>query len=359
MTDVDRLIVLDFLQSSGWKRADRGPSGDLWTRGDAVTVVPFALEAGTSNWNRLAAALASVENLPPDDLLSIWQSHLKLSRDTHSESGPRVRPVPGRVEFEAHLDGITVVNHQTDAYEFGRFVMRTADSVKELVKTRLGIRHYARNLLVAGGPTEGSVQVVFREPDRSDESALFTGAPETAEGQALVYMAGVFRAATLAADQPDADGLRAHLVSIDGRARQSLARVAEVLIDGGWVLSGVIRRGEEESALQLGPHAAHVLSTVSREASQEERLEPVAGAIDGWVWSASELTLITDDRGTIRVSVPMTLQAQVAELNVERDTRVQTQLRVITRIASGTRDTIQTTYALAGIEPESRTTLDE
>lgn len=354
-----RSVVLDYLQTRGWRQAGRGPSGDLWTRGEAVTVVPRTLEAGSSPWTRLAVALAQVENASPEDVLLEWRSRLVRSLGVRASSGPTGRQVPGRVELEVHLDGVTVRDHQTGAYDFGRFVMRTADSVKELVKASRGFKHHSRNLLVVGGPSEGSVYVTFREPDWSDHTALIPEAPETAEGQALVYMAGVFSAASGSANEPDADGLRSHLVSLDGRARHSVARVAEAMLDGGWALTGTIRRGQEEAPVELGPHAAHVLSMIAREGYEEERTEPVAGTLDGWVWSASEMTLITDDRGTIRVSVPMDLQIVVGELHAEPQTRVTTRLRVLTRLASGTRDTVRTAYALASIERESHPTLTD
>lgn len=357
MTDAARTVVLDYLQARGWHREDRGPSGDLWARGEAVTVVPRTLEAGSSPWTRLAVALAQADNESAEDLLFAWRQRLTQALEVQSGASPRTRTKPGRVELEAHLDGVTVSDHQTPAYDFGRFVMRTAESVKELVKSSLGLRNHSRNLLIAGGALEGSVQVTFREPDWADSTALLPDAPETAEGRALVYLAGIFGAATAAADEPDADGLRSHLVSLDARARQSVGRVAEALLEGGWTLSGTIRRGDEEAPVLFGPHAAHVLSTLSREGYEEERVESVAGTLDGWTWSASELTLITDDRGTIRVSVPMRLQARVAELNAERETRVATQVLVIKRLASGTRDTVRTTYSLARIEREDQPTL--
>lgn len=358
MNDAARSVVVDYLLSSGWAREAEGPSGELWTRGEAEALVPKKLEAESSPWNRLAVALAGEHREPVEDVLSRWRNLLAHAVEVKTAVGPRQRALPGRVELEAHLDGVTVNHHQTSAYNFGRFVMHTADSVKELVKSSRGVRHHPRELLVAGGPVEGSVQVTFREPDRSDHTALIPEAPETAEGQALVFMAGVFAAAEAATEETDADGLRSHLAPLDARARQSVARVAETLLDGGWVLSGVIRRGREEAPVRLGLQAAQVLSATSREGFEEERIEPVSGTLDGWVWSASELTLITDDRGTIRVSVPMPLQQRVAELHVERDTRVRTRLNIYSRLAAGTRDTMRTTYSLSAIEAEQQAALD-
>lgn len=357
MTDDVRSVVVDYLLLSGWRRSAQGPAGELWTRGGAEAVIPRSLEPGSSPWNRIALALAHADNQPIEDVLHKWGELLLASRNSTASPSPKKRGGYGRVEMEIHLDGITVNDNQTSAYDFGRFVMRTSDAVKELVKSSLGIRHHSRDLLVAGGPAQGSVRITFREPDRSDHSALLPEAPETAEGQALVFMAGVFGAAEEAAGAMDADGLRSHLAPLEVRARQSVARVAEVLIDGGWILSGIIRRGNEEAPVQLGAHAAHVLSVTSREGFEEETVEPVSGTLDGWVWSASELTLISDDRGTIRVSVPMPLQTKVAELHAERDTRVDTRLNVYTRLLQGTRDAVRTTYSLAAIDRESQATL--
>jgi hypothetical protein len=357
-TDDAHLVIVDYMLLSGWQRAAQGPSGELWTRGDAEAVVPRSLEVGSSPWNRLASALAAADDEPPEDVIAKWYDLLANARlPVTSKATPRPRATPGRVELEVRLEGITVVEHQTGAYDFGRFVMRTADSVKELVKSSRGIRHHSRDLLVAGGPRKGSVKVIFREPNRTDQTALLPDAPETAEGQALVFMAGVFGAAEVAAEAPDADGLRSHLAPLQVGARQSMARLADTLLDGGWVLTGTIRRGDEEAHVQLGPYAAKVLSTTSREGFEEQKTEPVSGTLDGWVWSASELTMITDDRGTIRVSVPMPLQSIVAELHAERDTRVVARVNVYSRMAVGTRHAVHVTYSLASIEREAQPTL--
>jgi hypothetical protein len=357
MTQAARTVVIDYLTSGGWTRESEGPSGDLWTRGKAEAVVPRSLEIGSSPWNRLASALALADGESPEDIVQRWQV-LLVGTSVEEIPTPRPRLVAGRIEFETHLDGVTVRDHQTSAYHFGRFVMRTSDSVKELVKSSRGVRHQSRDLLVAGGPAEGSVKVTFREPDRADHTAMITDSPETVEGRALVLLASVFAAAEASTDATDADDLRGHLAPLNIRARHGLARLAEAVSDGGWVLTGTIRRGDQEAAVRLGPHAALILSKTSRDAIDQETNEPVSGTLDGWVWSASQLTLITDDRGTIHVNVPMSLQDRVAELNSERDRRVSTTLNIITRVASGTQDRVHTTYSLKSIEPEDQDTLD-
>jgi hypothetical protein len=299
----------------------------------------------------LALALARADKEPVEDLLERWRFEVRRISEFALLDTER-RSTPGRVEFEVHLDGIAEHPHETHAYEFGRFVLRTADSVKELVKSERGFRHHSRNLLVVGGPAEGSVRVTFREPDRSDQTAIFTDPPETAEGQALVYMASMFAAAEEATDLIDVGGLRASLSSLAAGARLSVARVADVVTEAGWSLTGVIRRGDEEAPVRLGLAGAQLLSTTSREQLEEEERGTASGTIDGWMWSRSELTLITDEYGTIRVSVPMSLQSRVAELVPERDTRVVTRLGIYRSLARGTRDVIETSYSLSGIERE-------
>lgn len=359
MSDAARSVVLDYLLAHGWSQEDSGPSGEMWTRGDAVTLIPRALEVDSSPWTRLAVTLAQVENESSEDVLLDWRNRLFHSLELRQASAPNVRPVRGRVEMEVHLDGPSVRDHETSAFGFGAFVMRTAESVKELVKSDKGLRHHSRNLLVAGGVEPGSVLVTFREPDRSDHTAMITDPPETAEGVALAFLAALWSAAEEVSGSPDTEELRARLAPLSVRARQSVARVADTVLDEGWTISGTIRRGSEEAALHLGLSGSLVLSKIAREGSEEETVESVLGTLDGWVWSKAELTLITDDRGTIRVSVPMRLQGLVGELHATPGTRVVARLAVFSRIARGTQGTLYRAYSLDGIQAEPQTALTD
>jgi len=351
MTDPGRWVVLNHLIRTGWEEQASGPVGEIWTRGDEEAVIPYKLEVGTSRWNRVALALAQADNQPVDEILDGWLSEMRRYVES-VEQQVRQRLDAGRVELELHLDGPTVKGHETSAYSFGRFVMRTSESVKELVKSSLGLSHYSRDLLVSGGPGPGSVKVTFTEPDRSDPTAMLPEAPETAEGQALLYMAGVFAAAESMVDQVEVDALRSRLAPLRVGARLSVARLADVVTEGGWNLTGVIRRGSEEETVMMGLAGARILGQTSREQQPEERVLPFAGTLDGWRWSRSELTLITDDRRTLYVSVPMELQARVADLNSTAESRVLTQLLVYTNVARGTSDAVSRTYALRSIQPE-------
>lgn len=235
MSNAARAVLIDYLLAHGWEQADSGPAGELWARGDTYTVVPRDIAADTSPWLRLAGVLAQYQGESPDELLSLWRRMVSEARDLHEAGIPRARRLAGRVELETHLDGPTVRDHETSAYYFGRFVMRTADAVKEVVKSTRGLRHQSRELLVVGGPREGSVSVTFREPDRSDPRALVPEAPETIEGRALVLLASILSAAERATDLNEADGLRSHLAPLNARARAGLATLAPTL---SWTADG-------------------------------------------------------------------------------------------------------------------------
>ena len=356
MTENARSVVLDYLLATGWKHEAEGPSGELWTRGSAETVLPRSVEVDSSPWNRLALALALADRAPVEDVLDKWRTAMReLSPRGPSKSRPR--QVSGRVELDVHLEGASVRENETRAYEFGAFVMRASESVKELVKSTLGTRHRSRNLMVVGGPRPGSVRVVLREPDYSDHMALITDAPETAEGVALVYLASVFSAADEAVSNPDSETLRAQLADLSVGARHSIARLADTVTDAGWVLTGTIRRGGQEAPMRLALAGADLLSRISREGIEHEEVVPVAGTLDGWVWSRSELTMITETRGSIRVSVPMSLQARVGELHASPDTPVIAEVAVFTRRVLGTGAALQTSYSLVSIARGTEPTL--
>lgn len=353
-----RRVVVDDLMMRGWQPESAGEAGEIWTKGALELAVPRVLEAASSTWTRLAAALAHLEGKSPADIQEHWYAAIRRqlsARATGNATQPRTEP--GRVEMEVHLDGRSVHDHETSAYDFGSFVMRAAESVKELVKSNRGTRHHSRNLLVAGGPAEGSVRVTLREPDRSDHTSLLPDPPETAEGVALVYLAAMFSAAEEAVQSPDIEVLRARLAPLTVRARQSVGRLATSVSDAGWEVTGIIRRGAEEAPVHLGLSAAFLLGDTARESLEEERNETLTGTLDGWVWSRAELTLQTDDRRTPRVSVPMSLQARVGELHAEPETRVRARVATYVRLAQGTRDTIHTSYVLVDIEPEGHPTL--
>lgn len=357
MTENARAVVMNYLLTTGWKHEAEGPSGELWRRGTIETVLPRRLDVDSPPWNRLAQTLALADREPVEDVLDRWRLAIGNRSNVPLSSAPHTRPKPGRVELDVHLEGPSVTRHETKAYEFGAFVMRASESVKELVKSNRGTRHHSRNLLVVGGPREGSVQVLLREPDYSDHTALITDAPETAEGVALVYLASVFSAADEAVSSPDTDNLRAQLAPLTVRARHSVARLADTVAEAGWNVTGTVRRGSQEAPMHLGLSGADLLGRISREGIETEDIVPVSGTLDGWVWSRSELTMITEDRGTIRVSVPMSLQGLVGELHASPDTQVIAQVAMVARRVQSTGDALRVAYSLVDIAAGEHPTL--
>lgn len=358
MTGTTTDVVTSYLLETGWHRESEGTLGSMWRKGQAETVLPRSLNVGSSLWLTVVTALAQANEEPADELarrLIARHEQVSTARSGTTVIAPRTG-LGRRVELELHLTGPAVTAHETSAYDFGRLVMRAADSVKELVKSNRGTRHESRNLRVVGGPTEGSVQFLLREPDYADPDALLPGAPETAEGQALAYLSTVLAAAEAASADVEAGGtlLEPHLAPLTVGARAGLARLAEVVLDAGWTVEGAVRRGDEEARVYLSLSGAWALQRVARENLERRRPRTVTATFDSWSWSRSELEIITDELGSIRVAVPMSLQEEAAELVAHQSAGVEVRLEVFERVTPDSGQTIRTSYLLIDVGSEEQ-----
>ena len=357
MTEATTDVVTSYLLETGWHQESEGPKGSMWRRGRAQTVLPKSLDIGSGLWFSVVAALAQADDEPVDEVANrLERRHGEAAAARGNlEVAPR-SGVGGRVELELHLTGPTVIEHETSAYDFGRLVMRAADSVKELVKSNRGSRQESRNLLVVGGPVEGSVQLLLREPDYADPWSLMPGPPETAEGRALAYLSTVLSAAEAASSDVEAGGtiLEPHLAPLTVGARAGLARFAEVVLDAGWTVDGAIRRGDEEARVHLSLAGAFALHRVARENIERSRQRNVTATFDSWSWSRSELELITRELGGIRVAVPMSLQEEAAALVAQQEADVDVRLEIFERVTPDSGQTIRTSYLLIDLRTEQQ-----
>jgi len=351
-------VVTSYLLESGWHQKSEGPVGSLWQKGRAETVLPRTLDVGSGLWFSIVAALANASGEPVDEVATRLEERHREALEGRARRV--VAPSTSeRVELELHLTGPSVQVHETSAYEFGRLVMRAAESVKELIKSSRGTRHESRNLRVVGGPAEGSVQLLLREPDNSEAESLFPDSMETAEGQALGYLSTVLSAAESASEGLDAAGsLEAHLAPLSVGARAGLARLAEVIMDGGWTVDGAIRRRGEEAPVHLSLSGAFALQRTARDNLERSRQLSEIATFDTWSWSRSELELITERAGTIRVAVPMSLQDEAAHLVAEQQTRVPVRLEVYERVTPDSGQTMRTSYLLIDIGDSVESLLD-
>lgn len=345
----------ELLAGRGWSRDTTGERGDLWSKGRARTVVPAKLDPAGPELSLLLRAVSNADRVDPHLLERQLHSLLDWSRSEGRSAASSSRQ--GRAELELHLEGASVVEHETSAYDFGRFVMRVANSVKEIVKSERGVRHQARSLVIAGGALEGSVQVVLREPVRAERDVLFDDVLESLEGRALGLLGSVMQAAEESLELRDSSRLRARLSPLALPARQSIARLAEAVRDGHWVLAGVVRLGGEERDIRMGHFGAEALISSARDAVERQTREVIIGTLDGWTWSGSELVALSEDRRRLRIQVPLSLQARVAELNAARDTRVRMTVDVFRRLASDSSDSISTSYALTDVQEVAGPTL--
>jgi hypothetical protein len=171
-------------------------------------------------------------------------------------------------------------------------------------------------------------------------------------------MAGIFSAADRDALELEPDQLRSHLTTLTLKARLEIARLAEVIDQGGWSISGSIRRGDGEASIFLGPQGSRLLGRVARDNIPVQQEDTILGTLDGWLWSRSELIVERQNGRSIHVAVPIQLQAEVAELVSEHAVAV-IRVGVYSEIATGSQDAIRTAYTLRSVERNEQEPLDE
>ena len=243
--------VVGALVSRGWSEAARSGRVTTWSKGSAITVVPEDLAEGTLAWRQVLAGIMSADPVAGELL-------------QRSNGGAQPRPASSdvdRFEWQVHLTGPGLTGeHETGAYELGRFVAATATAVNELAKDSIGARRRARALQIVGGPIEGSVFVRLREPhqDAPTQERLFEMESATPEGTALQTLSQICNVATQAAVEPSQSILTAQLELQHG-ARASIGRLARVMIDGRWEARGRSRA----SGVRRAAAAAWNLRTIA------------------------------------------------------------------------------------------------
>ena len=308
--------VVGALVSRGWSEAARSGRVTTWSKGSAITVVPEDLAEGTLAWRQVLAGIMSADPVAGELL-------------QRSNGGAQPRPASSdvdRFEWQVHLTGPGLTGeHETGAYELGRFVAATATAVNELAKDSIGARRRARALQIVGGPIEGSVFVRLREPhqDAPTQERLFEMESATPEGTALQTLSQICNVATQAAVEPSQSILTAQLELQHG-ARASIGRLARVMIDGRWEARGHLvtpKRGPQPFELSLA--GAHRLDLVARERSEKVSVRSYTGKLDAWKWSHAELEMLVEegDRRAVRAAVPAALQLDVAALLLDPEQR--------------------------------------
>jgi hypothetical protein len=259
---------------------------------------------------------------------------------------------PEQAELDVHLDGATVMDHTLRAAPFGVFVSRTAEVVKEMVKSRLGLRSLAPSLLISGA-SQGSVRAVFRAPDAPlvHDAALRDTSASTVDSDALRTLAIVFAQA----GDGQVEALDATISELPAVARLKLRTAVNQLAANGWSLEGELRqRHVGVLAIQMAPDQALALGDRLRSSETTiERDVVMRGRIDGTrrytgsMWFAPE----TASRPFAASVTDAELLERVNLLNASADAVVDAtfdRVRTSREAADGTR--VTTSYLLTAIQ---------
>jgi hypothetical protein len=341
--------VTSLLLEEGWHQVDEGPRGMLWAKGEALSPIPYGLRLGSRAWRSLLTAIADVEGERVEDIA--------IRIDRFLRSMPDAPKQADRNQLDLHLDGPGVRNdHETSAYHYGRFVATLAETVKELVKDTSGVWRHKRDLQIVGGADAGSVTILIREPsgDVGKGPDPLPDLPkfEPPERTAMLMLSQILNAAEEAASTPGKSTLDAQL-HLGPTARRSIARLAGIMYNAGWITSGYLVGGSGQSPLPIALSLAGSLRLQRSATDDKDRVisETHHGVLDGWLWSTATMQLITDQGRTLRAAVPMVLQSQVADLISTPDQRVTATFQVFERLAP-TGDAQTRTYALSVLEPD-------
>lgn len=236
--------------------------------------------------------------------------------------------LPSQAEMDLHLDGPTVVNHKTDAEDFGTFVVRTAKAVHEAARLVSGkIRTPSR--LQVTGPGPGSVQVTFRapEPTTPKHGLGLAESDEPIEALAMRRVAGIFAQA-----EEGNETLEASLHTLGPAGQEAFRLLARIVQDAKWSVAGDIRKkGWGHQAVRLSPSGATRLVIAATAVDHQIRDVKLTGTVVAWDWSDQVMRFRPDNGPRVRVAVPdARLQSQVAAFNAERGKRAEIQVRMIT-----------------------------
>jgi len=301
------VALTSYLLSHQWREVAILESASTWTKGNALVVVPYAIEPDTLAWEQALVGVACVTHEP------LWSLERAISEASVNVPSPGA-PTP-RVELDLHLFGPSVHHNETDAYLLGQFLTGVADTVNELVMNAFGRNRVFRHLQTAGSGQPDSVQVRFREPELLvEEVSLVDSTSASPLGHGIFNLVQIMGAAERAAQQPAQSMLNAHLTPAPS-ARRALGKLADVVLQAGWNVHGhLMRPGEDPTPISWSLAGAYRLSRATQDSAQRVKTISACGHVDAWTWPTAEIRFLTDDGHPIRAAVPLAQQPYVEHL---------------------------------------------
>lgn len=257
---------------------------------------------------------------------------------------------PPQAEFDLHLEGGTVVGHETQAKPLGNFMRFASQAVNEIAKSISPIQRLGDRLIVEPGP--GSVRLVMRVPlvpETGTEPAFEQ--PASVETRAIEVLADLFAEAE--ADPVDDSPLTAAVQRLSPKARTQLRLLAKTAKESDWALAGEVRRrGVQPRTVSLSRRGAARLEEEAQQESQASSEAVMFGVIDGHIRSESLVSFIPEGARRFKASVmDADLMNQVAHLAADEGIRVRAVFDVYERMPAGQSEVVRRSYTLRSVAP--------
>jgi hypothetical protein len=260
-----------------------------------------------------------------------------------------------QAELDLHLEGVSVGDNRTNAFEFANLIRGISDSVHQITKNALGRQRMSPGLLVSS-PLPGSVRVVLSAAASPEvQGHLPTARTETQDSNSLRLVATVLARAGDDADN-QSDVVEGILTALPFEARAGLRRAAKAVSSAEWTVSGELRRPTQEpEELHLTKAgAAHLLSVLDVKDSESTTLK-LRGSVDGQRRSMGTMWFVPVSAAPIEASVvDQHLLDEVAALGASGDEADAT-FTVVSKFAPGLRASARRSYVLTEIEPRTST----
>lgn len=258
-----------------------------------------------------------------------------------------------QAELDLHLSGVGVNGHETDALPLGKFMQRTAETVREIARTITGNLKTTATLQVLA-PSQGSVRVVFKAPDVVDpglgvrEPAF---APTTADTAALERLVGVLVVAD--GDDTADSGTLAAIHGLNAASRAAIVRMAKTVKSAGWDIEGELRhRGQNPVQVRVTPASADRIVRAVDAKTVSTTTTTVTGVVDGNRPSMHVMWFIPDTGRSFGASVPTPeLLSEVAQVGASGDGRARATFTVRTFHATTDSEPTRREYVLQNLAP--------
>ena len=246
------------------------------------------------------------------------------------------------------IRGSLITDHSANASKLADFLKKSSKAFNEIAKSSNGLGRIKDRILVTA-PMAGSVKVIFTvEKDRRIQRDLPLDEVLTIHENAMKMLVGVW----LQAEDFESDVVNATINTLNGKARNSIRSLTQMLTKSHWEVDGEYTdRSGEVVPIAISKFGLKRLLDITANSSTEEVEISATGYVDGWIWSKQVMKFNREVGGPIDAYVPEPLSQSVAEWNAKHESAVNITLSMLTTFPVGDNEYSKKSYTLLSIEP--------